>query len=131
MSSEQYPVEIIMARGLMSNMTTPAFLVDNAGTLVFFNEAAGELLGIRFEEAGPMTQEEWGSRFSPTAIDDHALQLDDLPLSIALNEARPAHGLLRIRSASGEAWEIEVSAFPIIGRRGQSGAMAIFWDRSG
>jgi PAS domain-containing protein len=131
MSSEQYPVEIIMARGLMSNMTTPAFLVDNAGTLVFFNEAAGELLGIRFEEAGPMAAEVWGARFSPTSIDGHPLQLEELPLSIALNDARPAHGLLRIDSASGQAWEIEVSAFPIVGHGGQSGAMAIFWNRSG
>ncbi len=29
-----------MARGLMSNLTTPAFLVDEAGTLVFYNEGA-------------------------------------------------------------------------------------------
>jgi PAS domain-containing protein len=131
MSAEQYPVEIIMARGLMSNMTTPAFLVDNAGTLVFFNDAAGELLGVRFEEAGPMAPDEWGTRFSPAALDGQALRLEELPLAVALSEGRPAYGVMRIRSLSGEAWEIEVSAFPIIGHAGQSGAMAIFWDRSG
>jgi PAS domain-containing protein len=127
----QHPVEVIMARGLMSNMTTPAFLVDNAGTLVFFNEAAGELLGIRFEEAGPMEPQEWGSRFTPTAMDGQPLAVEELPLSIALTQARPAHSPMRILSLAGDTWEIEVSAFPIIGRAGQSGAMAIFWNRSG
>jgi PAS domain-containing protein len=97
--SEQHPVEIIMARGLMSNMTTAAFLVDNGGTLIFFNDAAGELLGVRYEEARPMPAEEWGTQ--------------------------------RIVSATGQAREIEASAFPIVGRGGQTGAIAIFWDRSG
>ena len=62
-----------MARGLMSNLTTPAFLVDRDGTVVFYNEAAGELLGLTFEEAGPMPAEEWGSRFEPTRPDGSAL----------------------------------------------------------
>jgi PAS domain-containing protein len=109
-------------------MTTAAFLVDTAGTLVFFNEAAGELLGVSFEEAGPMEPQDWGSRFSPTGLDGQPLALEELPLSIALNEGRPAHGALCIQSAKGAERVIEVSAFPIIGRAGQSGAMAIFWE---
>jgi PAS domain-containing protein len=130
MAVEQHPVEVIMARGLMSNMTTPAFLVDNGGTLIFFNDAAAEILGVRFEEAGPMTATEWGSRFTPTAVDGRPLPLEELPLAIAINEARPAHGLLRIVSALGEEREIDVTAFPIVGRGGQSASIAIFWDGS-
>ena len=34
----------------MSALSTPAFLVDEGGLLVFFNEAAGALLGKGFEE---------------------------------------------------------------------------------
>ena len=119
-----------MARGLMSNMTTPAFLVDNGGTLIFFNEAAGELLGVRFEEAGPMVAAEWGTRFTPTEVDGRPLPFEELPLAIAINEARPAHRLLRIVSAGGAERVIEVTAFPIVGRTGQSASLAIFWDRS-
>lgn len=119
-----------MARGLMSNMTTPAFLVDNGGTLIFFNESAGDLLGVRFEEAGPMPAAEWGSRFTPTAVDGRPLPLEELPLAIAMSEARPAHSLLHIVSAGGEERDIEVTAFPIVGRAGQSASIAIFWDRS-
>jgi PAS domain-containing protein len=129
-AQEQHPVEVIMARGLMSNMTTPAFLVDNGGTLIFFNEAAGELLGLSFEDAGPMAPEEWGSRFTPHALDGRPLPLEELPLAVAMNEARPAHSLMRIVSAVGDERDIEVSAFPIVGRGGQSASLAIFWDRS-
>ncbi len=127
MASDQHPVEIIMARGLMSNLTTPAFLVDEQGTLIFFNEAAGEILGLRFEEAGPMAAEEWGTRFTPLGPDGERLAVEELPLAIAVREARPAYSPLRIRSAKGEIRDIEVSAFPIMGRAGQRGAMAIFW----
>jgi PAS domain-containing protein len=127
--TESHPVELIMARGLVSNLTTAAFLVDAAGTLVFFNEPAGELLGIQYEEAGPMSHEEWGGRFAPTNLDGEPLAVGDLPLSIAL-EGRAAHAPLRIRAASGGFYDIEVTAFPLAGRAGQTGALAIFWDRS-
>jgi PAS domain-containing protein len=128
MASHQHPVEVIMARGFMSNLATPAFLVDDAGNLIFFNEAAGELLGVRFEEAGSMGPDEWGGRFAPTAIDGRPLLLHELPLAIALEQSRPAHSAMRIRSGQGEMHEIEVSAFPIVGRSGTRAAIAIFWD---
>jgi PAS domain-containing protein len=129
-SAEQYPVEIIMARGLMSNLTTAAFLVDRGGTLVFFNEAAGTLLGLQFEDAGPMPAEEWGARFEPTDPGGDPLSLEDLPLAIALMKGRPAHRKIEIRPAEGERRRIEVSAFPVVGQAGQTGALAIFWDDS-
>jgi PAS domain S-box-containing protein len=129
--AEQHPVEITMARGLMSNLTTPAFLVDRDGVLVFYNEAAGELLGLSFEEAGPMPADVWGTRFEPTGRDGRPLAHEQLPLAIALGEARPAYSPMRIKSAGGKVREIEVTAFPVVGRSGQSGAMAIFWSGPG
>ena len=116
-----------MARGFMSNLSTPAFLVDRQGVLVFYNEAAEEILGLTFAEAGPMPAEDWGSRFEPTGPDGRPVAVDELPLGIALLEGRPAHGPLRITSAAGRAEDIQATAFPVIGRGGQSGAIAIFW----
>jgi PAS domain-containing protein len=130
MASNQHPVEVIMARGFTSNLATPAFLVDDVGNLIFFNEAAGELLGVRFEEAGTMGPDDWGTRFAPTALDGRPLALEELPLAIALDQCRPAHSPMRIRSSHGEVHEIEVTAFPVVGRSGPRGAIAIFWDRS-
>jgi len=115
----------------VSNLATPAFLVGPDGTLVFYNEAAADLLGVGFEEAGPMPAQEWGTRFEPVAGDGHQLALEELPLSIALNEGRAAHREMRIRSGSGEDRMIEVTAFPIVGHEGRSGAIAIFWSDQG
>ncbi len=61
----QRPLELILARNLMSALSTPAFLVDEGGLLVFYNEAAGMLLGKRFEELGTVGPQEWGSLFGP------------------------------------------------------------------
>jgi PAS domain-containing protein len=128
MAAAQHPVEIILARGFVSNLVTPAFLVDADGTLVFYNEAAADLLGVGFEEAGPMPAQEWGSRFEPVGPDGIVLALDELPLAIAINEGRPAHREMRIHAAGGEERMLEVTAFPIVGLEGRSGAIAIFWS---
>jgi PAS domain S-box-containing protein len=115
----------------MANIATPAFLVDAHGTLVFFNDAAGDLLGLRYEEAGPMKLEQWGTRFVPLTEDGRRLSVDELPLALVLRDVRPVHMAFRVRSARGELHEIEVSAFPIVGNAGLQGAMAIFWDAAG
>jgi PAS domain-containing protein len=112
----------------VSNLATPAFLVGLDGTLVFYNEAAAELLGVEFEEAGPMSPQEWGTRFDPVSIDGRELALEELPLAIALNEGRAAHSAMRIHAATGDDRTIEVTAFPIVGHEGRSGAIAIFWS---
>lgn len=128
MAAAQHPVEIILARGFVSNLATPAFLVGADGTLVFYNEAAADLLGVGFEEAGPMPAQEWGTRFQPVGADGTELALGELPLAIALTEGRPAHREMRIHSADGEERTLEVTAFPVVGHEGRSGAIAIFWS---
>lgn len=117
-----------MARGFVSNLATPAFLVDTEGTLVFYNEAAAELLGVGFEEAGPLPARDWANRFAPVAADGSAVALEGLPLGIALIQGRPAHRALHITAATGEKRAIEATAFPVVGHEGQSGAIAIFWS---
>lgn len=127
MAVEQQPVELIQTRGLVSNLTTPAFLVDLEGTLVFFNDAAGELLGLRFEEAGAMPAEEWGTRFQSLHEDGSPFPIEEMPLSRALSEQLPSHARMRIRSLTGIDEVIEICAFPITGVTGTHGALAIFW----
>jgi PAS domain-containing protein len=129
-TTEQLPVELILARSFVSNLTTPGFLVDEGGTLVFYNDAAGDLLGIRFEEAGHMGPEEWGTRFEPVDAEGRTIPVDDLPLSRALR-GHPAHARLRIRAATGEESEIEATALPILGTGGRKGALALFWALEG
>jgi PAS domain-containing protein len=111
----------------MSALSTPAFLVDEGGLLVFYNEAAGLLLGKRFEELGTVGPEQWGSLFGPFDEGGDPIPYDDLPLVSAVRSGRPAHAELAIRTADGSHHLVEVSAFPILTPHGSQGAIAVFW----
>jgi len=126
-AAAQRPIELIQARSLISSLRTAAFLVDEAGTLLFYNEAAGELLGMRFEDAGEMPPDDWGSRFRPREPAGRELAVEELPLTIALRDGQPGHARMEITGADGEDHRIAVSAIPIRGQGGQHGAFAIFW----
>jgi PAS domain-containing protein len=126
-AASQRPIELIQARSLIASLSTAAFLVDEAGTLLFFNEAAGELLGVRFEDAGEMAPDEWGTRFRPREPGGRELEVEELPLTIALRDGLPGHARMEITAADDEDHEIAVSAIPIRGQAGQHGAFAIFW----
>ena len=123
----QRPLELILARNLMSALSTPAFLVDEGGVLVFYNEAAGALLGKRYEELGTVGPEEWGSLFGPFDEGGKPIPYEDLPLVVAVRNGRPAHADFEIRSADGAHHTVEVSAFPILTAHGSQGAIAVFW----
>jgi PAS domain-containing protein len=133
MEASQRPLELILARNLLTAISTPAFLVDDEAQLLFYNEAAGALLGTSFEEAGRMSAEEWTGRFGPFDGDGRPIRVDDLELTTALRAGRPAHANVDIRLADGEVHAIEVSALPISGSQnnGQSGAVVIFWPERG
>ncbi len=123
----QKPLELILARNLMSALSTPAFLVDEGGVLVFYNEAAGMLLGKRFEELGTVGAEEWGSLFGPFDENGNPIPYDELPLVVAVRNGRPAHADFEISSVDGARHRIEASAFPILTAHGSQGAIAVFW----
>ncbi|MEK6277251.1 MAG: PAS domain-containing protein [Actinomycetota bacterium] len=123
----QKPIELILARNLISSLSTPAFLVDEGGVLIFYNEAAGSLLGKRFEEIGKVGPEQWGSIFGPFDEQGDPIPYDELPLVISIRQGRPAHANLQVRSADGAEHEIEVSALPIVTPHGSRGGIAFFW----
>jgi PAS domain-containing protein len=130
MPAEQRPIELILARNFLSSVSTPAFLVDAGGEVVFYNESAGQLLGQRFDEAGRMPADEWTARFGPLGDDGEPMPYDELPLTIALRKNCPAHAFMTIRSLDGVERRIEASAMPIVGAGGFQGALVIFWPSS-
>ncbi len=127
MSAAQKPLELILARNLLSSISTPAFLVGDDGVLLFYNDAAGALVGRRFEETGTMSAEEWTTQFGPFGDDDKPMPYDEVPMTHALRRGRPSHGKFRICVASGTHQDIAASAIPIVGPGGSSGAIVIFW----
>jgi PAS domain-containing protein len=128
---EQKPLELILARNFLTSLSTPAFLVDESGALLFYNEAAGALLGISFEESGRMPASEWGRAVGPFGEDGDPLPIEEIPTTQALRQGRPAHGNFTVRSVQGDEYEIESTALPIVAEGGQEGAMILFWPVAG
>ena len=130
--SAQKPLELILARNLLSSISTPAFLVSDDGALLFFNEAAAAMLGRRFEETGAMPAEEWISEFGPFGADERPIPYEQNPgdrwrcartvrFTVTSGSARPA--------ASTRTWRQARSRSSAAG--GSSGAIVIFWPVDG
>jgi PAS domain-containing protein len=129
-ASTQRDLIMILARDLTSRLATPAFVVDAAGTLAYFNEAAEPVLGATYAESGELPAGGWASEWDPRDLDGTPVPLEELPLGIAFREGRPAHRPLRIRGVDGVTREIEVTAFPLCARPDEIlGAIAVFWER--
>jgi PAS domain-containing protein len=120
---------IILARDLASRLATPAFLVDDEGTLVYFNEAAEAVLGRPFAEVGEVTVRRWANIF--VSLDDQGepLAWDALPIGVALIKRRPSHRRLQIRTEDGEVRPVSATATPLFSQEDHvEGALALFWE---
>ena len=97
-ASSQRPLELILARNLLSSLSTPAFLANRPGDIIFYNEAAGSLLGRRFEETGKMPAEDWVNAFGPLDERGNPIPVEEQPLTVALADeppcSRPSHDAL-------------------------------------
>jgi len=123
-AAPQHPLELILARNLVTNLAIPSMVLDEEGALVFYNESAAEILGGRFEETGRLSADEWRSRLSPDDSDEgNAAE----PLSDLLERGRPAHGRFFIRARGSQAVEVEAAGIPLEGPAGFCGALVAFW----
>jgi PAS domain S-box-containing protein len=120
---------LILARNFASRLATAVFLVDAEGRVIYFNEAAEELLGTRFQEGHGMSADEYTGLFRPTDERGTLLEPDQTPLGIAFSRQEPAHAPLSITGADGVERRIEATAFPLLAHAGDLvGAIAFFWE---
>jgi PAS domain-containing protein len=128
----QREIEQILTRQLASHLAMPAFIVDNDGTLIYYNEPAEQILGKRYEETFEMPLHEWASRFQPSDEAGNPVPEAELPLVIALKQKRPSYSRFFIEGFDHIRRFIEVTAFPLTGRAGTQdrdlGAVALFWE---
>jgi PAS domain-containing protein len=119
---------LILARELASNLATPTLIADAEGTLVFYNEAAEEVVGRPFAEAGEMPVDEWSTSFEPRTPAGEPVPPARRPTRIALDERRPAYQMFRVTSADGVERDVAVAAFPLFAHSEDFvGILAIFW----
>lgn len=125
----QQPLEMILLRQLATHLASPVWILEATGELVFYNEPAEQLLGIQFEEVGPLVAVELTEMFEVTEADGKPLAEADLPVVDALVNRTPANRLVRFR-AKDDVWRlVEVLAVPIIGQGDRFiGVLAAFWE---
>jgi PAS domain-containing protein len=124
-----YPIQIILLRQLAGYLSVPVFLVDPQGNLLFYNEAAEEVLGRRFDEVGHMPPEEWSSVFKPLDENGQPLLPEQVPLRRTLISHRPAQQRMFIHAHDGVARHIEIVSIPIMGLQGEFlGAASLYWQ---
>lgn len=123
---------LIIARELASQLSTATFISDANGDLVFYNEAAEEILGRTFAEAGAMPASEWNLLFGIEDLDGAPLPVERNPGWIALAERRPAHARLRIVGLDGVRRQLSATALPLFSHPTEVvGMLAIFWEEDG
>jgi len=129
----QQSVEMILVRQLAGYLFVPVVVVDTAGTLIFYNEPAERILGVRFEETGRIDREE-AERLIELS-EDSTGGPDDTgrPLLTAIQQRRPLHTRRwLLRRSDRVRLQVELTAFPIIDQEERVlGAMAMFWERQG
>jgi PAS domain-containing protein len=129
----QQAVEMILVRQLAGYLSVPVLVFDTTGTVVFYNESAERILGVRFEETGRIGPEEVDRLVELS--DDPAAGPEEAgaPVVTALQQRRPAHARRwLLRRGDRVRLQVELTAFPIIDQDERLlGAVAMFWERQG
>ena len=127
----QQSVEMSLIRQLAGYLFVPVILVDTTGTVIFYNEPAEQILGVRFEETGRIDPEE-ADRLIQLS-DDPATATEETrrPLVTALQQRRPTHARRwLLRRGDRVRLQVELTAFPVIDQDDRLlGAVAMFWER--
>jgi PAS domain-containing protein len=119
---------LILARDMASKVATPMVVVDAEGTLVFFNEAAESVLGDTFADIGEKKREEWTDIWTFNDSDRRPIPQRELPLGIALFDARPAHREFILGASDGVERRVAATAIPLMAHPAELvGAVALFW----
>jgi len=129
MERKQPDLVLIVARSFATKLATPTLITDVRGDLVYFNDAAAEVIGRSYLDVGKLPASRWQELFDPRTFDEQPLTAEQTPSGIALLQRRPVHGSFAFRSLDGREREITVTAFPLFSRPDEVvGSMSIFWE---
>ena len=127
-TQRQKHLVLILAREFASNLSTPTLIADERGYLVFYNEAAEDVIGRRFGEVGEMPLDDWLGAFDAKTLTGEPIPPEDRPTRVALDQRRASHLRYIVTSADGVDRELEVTGFPLFAHTEEfDGAVEIFW----
>jgi PAS domain-containing protein len=120
---------LILAREFAANIATSVSVWDERGRLVYFNERAERIVGRPHAEVGELEPAEWTRLFAVERLDGTPIRLEEMPVGIAHLEKHPAHDTLAFTDLGGTRHEVEVTAFPLLGRADELlGVVAVYWE---
>jgi PAS domain-containing protein len=126
---KQPDLVLIVARSFATKLATPTLITDARGDLVYFNDAAAELIGRSYLDIGELPVSRWQELFHPRTFDEEPLTPQETPSGIARLERRPVHGSFAFSGLDGREREITVTAFPLLSHPDEVvGVMSIFWE---
>jgi PAS domain-containing protein len=126
---KQPDLVLIVARSFATKLATPTLIADARGDLVYFNDAAAEVIGRSYVDVGRLPAWRWQELFKPKTFDEKPLRVEQTPSGIALLERRPVHDSFAFRGLDGREHEITVTAFPLFSYPDEVvGVMSIFWE---
>jgi PAS domain-containing protein len=129
MERTQPDLVLIVARSFATKLATPTLIIDANGDLVYFNDAAAEVLGRSYVDIGELQASHWQELFQPRTLDEEPLTPAQTPGGIALLERRPVHDSFAFQGLDGREREITVTALPLFSHPDEVvGVMSIFWE---
>ena len=129
MERTQPDLVLIVARSFATKLATPTLIIDANGDLVYFNDAAAEVLGRSYVDIGELQASDWQELFQPRTLDEEPLTPAQTPGGVALLERRPVHDSFAFRGLDGREREVTVTALPLFSHPDEVvGVMSIFWE---
>jgi len=126
------PIELVLVRQAAEYLTQAIFLVDEGGTVLFFNEAAAALLGRPFEDVAPQNIADWLDQLEICDGDGRPMPGTAVPIALARRDGHPAHAVMDVRCLDGVVRRLAVTSVPLVGQGGVlHGAMSLMWDAGG
>jgi PAS domain-containing protein len=127
---KQPDLVLIVARSFATKLATPTLIIDANGNLVYFNDAASDVLGRSYLDVGALHASRWQELFQPRTLDEEPLTAEQTPAGVSLLERRPVHDSFVMRGLDGRERKITVTAFPLFSQPDEVvGVMSIFWER--
>lgn len=132
MERKQPDLVLIVARSFATKLATPTVIIDARGDLVYFNDAAAEVLGGSYLDVGTLRASRWQELFEPRTLNEEPMTAEQTPGGVALLERRPVHDSFVMRGLDGREHEITVTSFPLYSHPDEVvGVMSIFWEHQG